>query len=113
MPRPPLLTNSPKYDYIKTVVLLAKYSIDITSLTDTDGFKDARNLVEYEGSSDGSNVVVTIIGPGSVSYSLRQIAGMTRLEDAVFQRFAKSFGITPQLLQSIIIAEWLRIKSGG
>jgi len=91
---------------------LPNYRIDITPFTGVD-FKGDKNFVDYEPSTDGSSVLVTIIGPGQVSYTLAQIAGARRLEDdVVFARFAKSFGVTTQLLQSVIVVGWLQIKIG-
>jgi hypothetical protein len=87
---------------------MVKHEADITIFTNAE---DGKNSIEYEISPDRSKVRVTIYGPGMVSYTLPQIAGARRLDDPVFVRFANSFGITPQLLQSVVITEYLRIVS--
>ena len=82
--------------------------VDITTFTNADG---GENSIEYDVSPDGTKIRVTINGgPCTVYYLLPQIASEGRLDDGVFVRFAKCFGITPQLLQSIIVTEYLRIR---
>ncbi len=89
--------------------LMVKVVVDITTFTNADG---GENSIEYVISPDKSScLVVTTCGAGFVNYTLPQITAAHRLNDPVFVSFASNFGITPQLLQSIIVAEYLRIVS--
>jgi len=87
---------------------MVKVVVDITTFANADG---GENSIEYVISPDKSSCLVVICGAGFVNYTLLQITTAHRLNDPVFVSFASNFGITPQLLQSVIVAEYLRIVS--